>query len=239
MRRLVLLALVGLARSSSTARSAWGTASRRRRCWSRPGIAPAAASAAIHFSELGTTLVSGISHHKLGNTDWRTVGVLAAARLRRCLRRRDAAGQPRHRRRRTCRRGPAHRARHVRHLPVPDAAPAARSDRGPAPASSRRSACSAAPSTRSVAAAGVRSARRRCSRPAGSSRARWSARSTPPSSSSRSAARSASWSAWARRASSGRYVARADGRRRGGRPDRGAARPATCRPGCSASPPAA
>jgi uncharacterized membrane protein YfcA len=41
------------------------------------GIGPAAASAAIHFSEIGTSLVSGFSHHKLGNTDWRTVGVLA------------------------------------------------------------------------------------------------------------------------------------------------------------------
>jgi uncharacterized protein len=41
------------------------------------GIAPAAASAAVHFSEIGTTLVSGISHHKLGNVDWRTVGIIA------------------------------------------------------------------------------------------------------------------------------------------------------------------
>jgi uncharacterized protein len=41
------------------------------------GIAPAAASAAVHFSEIGTTLVSGISHHKLGNVDWRTVSILA------------------------------------------------------------------------------------------------------------------------------------------------------------------
>jgi uncharacterized membrane protein YfcA len=41
------------------------------------GTAPAAASAAVHFSEIGTTLVSGISHHKLGNVDWRTVGIIA------------------------------------------------------------------------------------------------------------------------------------------------------------------
>jgi uncharacterized membrane protein YfcA len=41
------------------------------------GIAPAAASAAVHFSEIGTSLVSGFSHHKLGNVDWRTVGTLA------------------------------------------------------------------------------------------------------------------------------------------------------------------
>jgi uncharacterized membrane protein YfcA len=41
------------------------------------GVAPAAASAAVHFSEIGTTLVSGISHHKLGNVDWRTVSIIA------------------------------------------------------------------------------------------------------------------------------------------------------------------
>ncbi len=41
------------------------------------GIAPAAASAAVHFSEIGTTLVSGIAHHRLGNVDWRTVGIMA------------------------------------------------------------------------------------------------------------------------------------------------------------------
>jgi uncharacterized membrane protein YfcA len=31
----------------------------------------------VHFSEIGTSLVSGFSHHKLGNVDWRTVGILA------------------------------------------------------------------------------------------------------------------------------------------------------------------
>ena len=41
------------------------------------GVAPAAASAAVHFSEIGTTLVSGFSHHKLGNVDWRTVSIIA------------------------------------------------------------------------------------------------------------------------------------------------------------------
>ena len=41
------------------------------------GIAPAAASAAVHFSEIGTTVASGIAHHKLGNVDWRTVRIIA------------------------------------------------------------------------------------------------------------------------------------------------------------------
>ncbi|MEH6819012.1 sulfite exporter TauE/SafE family protein [Dietzia psychralcaliphila] len=41
------------------------------------GIAPAAASAAVHFAQIGTTLASGISHHKFGNVDWRIVAILA------------------------------------------------------------------------------------------------------------------------------------------------------------------
>ena len=41
------------------------------------GVAPAAASAAVHVSEIGTTLVSGIAHHRLGNVDWRTVSIIA------------------------------------------------------------------------------------------------------------------------------------------------------------------
>ncbi len=40
-------------------------------------MAPAAALAAVHFSELGTTLVSGFSHWKFDNVDWRTVGIMA------------------------------------------------------------------------------------------------------------------------------------------------------------------
>jgi uncharacterized protein len=41
------------------------------------GIAPAMASASVHMAEVGTTLASGIAHHKLGNTDWRVVRWLA------------------------------------------------------------------------------------------------------------------------------------------------------------------
>ncbi len=41
------------------------------------GLAPAAASAAVHFSEIGTTLVSGAAHTRFGNVDWRTVSILA------------------------------------------------------------------------------------------------------------------------------------------------------------------
>ena len=78
MRKLVVL---GAGRawwpSSSTAPSAWGTASPPSTLLLAGGLGPAAASAAVHFSEIGTSLVSGVSHHTLGNTDWRTVGILA------------------------------------------------------------------------------------------------------------------------------------------------------------------
>jgi uncharacterized membrane protein YfcA len=37
------------------------------------GFAPAAASASVHLAELGTTLVSGISHHRFGNVNWAVV----------------------------------------------------------------------------------------------------------------------------------------------------------------------
>ena len=95
MRRLVLLAArarLWLRRSWSTARSAWGTASRRPRCWWRPArpgrrVGGHPLLRDRHLAGLG------LSHHTLGNTDWRTVGDPGAARLRRCLRRRDPPGQ--------------------------------------------------------------------------------------------------------------------------------------------------
>lgn len=41
------------------------------------GIAPAAASAAVHLSEVGTTLASGASHWRFGNVDWSKVWWMA------------------------------------------------------------------------------------------------------------------------------------------------------------------
>ena len=37
------------------------------------GTNPAAASATIHLSEIGTTLVSGVAHWRFGNVDWNVV----------------------------------------------------------------------------------------------------------------------------------------------------------------------
>lgn len=77
MRRLVLLALVGLAAQLVDGSLGMGYGVTSATLLVAGGMGPAAASAAIHFSEIGTSLVSGISHHTLGNTDWRTVGILA------------------------------------------------------------------------------------------------------------------------------------------------------------------
>jgi hypothetical protein len=37
------------------------------------GLSPATASASVHLAELGTTAVSGFTHSRFGNVDWRTV----------------------------------------------------------------------------------------------------------------------------------------------------------------------
>lgn len=77
MRKLLVLGFVGLVAQliDGSLGMAYGVTSSTLLL--AAGIAPAAASAAVHFSEIGTSLVSGFSHHKLGNVDWRTVGILA------------------------------------------------------------------------------------------------------------------------------------------------------------------
>jgi uncharacterized protein len=77
MRSMILLAIVGAVAQlvDGSLGMAYGVTSSTLLL--ATGVAPAAASAAVHFSEIGTTLVSGFSHHKLGNVDWRTVGIIA------------------------------------------------------------------------------------------------------------------------------------------------------------------
>ncbi len=78
MRKLLVLGFVGLLAQliDGSLGMAYGVTSSTMLL--AAGVAPAAASAAVHFSEIGTSLVSGFSHHKLGNVDWRTVSILAA-----------------------------------------------------------------------------------------------------------------------------------------------------------------
>ncbi len=77
MRKLLVLGFVGLLAQliDGSLGMAYGVTSSTMLL--AAGVAPAAASAAVHFSEIGTSLVSGFSHHKLGNVDWRTVSILA------------------------------------------------------------------------------------------------------------------------------------------------------------------
>src|SRR3954451_233333 len=37
------------------------------------GTNPAAASATVHFAEIGTSLMSGLAHWRFGNVDWKVV----------------------------------------------------------------------------------------------------------------------------------------------------------------------
>ena len=77
MRKLILLGFVGLLAQliDGSLGMAYGVTSSTLLL--AAGVAPAAASAAVHFSEIGTSLVSGAAHHRLGNVDWRTVSILA------------------------------------------------------------------------------------------------------------------------------------------------------------------
>lgn len=77
MRKLLVLAAVGLLAQlvDGSLGMAYGVTSSTLLL--AAGVTPAAASAAVHFSEIGTSLASGISHHRFGNVDWRTVGILA------------------------------------------------------------------------------------------------------------------------------------------------------------------
>src|SRR6478609_7148495 len=77
MRKLVVLALVGLAAQLVDGSLGMGYGVTSATLLVAGGLGPAAASAAVHFSEIGTSLVSGISHQALGNVDWRTVAILA------------------------------------------------------------------------------------------------------------------------------------------------------------------
>ncbi len=73
MRRLLLLALVGLGAQlvDGSLGMAYGVTSTTLLL--AVGTNPAAASATVHLAEIGTTLASGASHWRFGNVDWRVV----------------------------------------------------------------------------------------------------------------------------------------------------------------------
>ncbi len=73
MRRLLLLALVGLGAQlvDGSLGMAYGVTSTTLLL--AVGTNPAAASATVHLAEIGTTLMSGVSHWRFGNVDWGVV----------------------------------------------------------------------------------------------------------------------------------------------------------------------
>jgi len=73
VRTLILFALVGLGAQlvDGSLGMAYGVTSTTLLL--AVGASPAAASATVHLAEIGTTLVSGASHWKFGNVDWRVV----------------------------------------------------------------------------------------------------------------------------------------------------------------------
>ena len=73
MKTLVLLALVGLGAQlvDGSLGMAYGATSATLLL--AIGTNPATASASVHLAEIGTTLVSGVSHWRFGNVDWRVV----------------------------------------------------------------------------------------------------------------------------------------------------------------------
>lgn len=73
MRILVLLALVGFGAQlvDGSLGMAYGVTSTTLLL--AIGTNPAAASASVHLAEIGTTLVSGLSHWRFGNVDWKVV----------------------------------------------------------------------------------------------------------------------------------------------------------------------
>ncbi|TWJ20547.1 sulfite exporter TauE/SafE family protein [Micromonospora endolithica] len=77
MRKLLVLALVGLAAQlvDGALGMAYGLTSSTLLLL--VGVAPAAASASVHLAEVGTTLAAGVAHWRFGNVDWRVVGRIA------------------------------------------------------------------------------------------------------------------------------------------------------------------
>lgn len=70
MRKLVLLAIVGLAAQLVDGGLGMAYGVTTSTLLLAIGTNPAAASATVHLAEIGTTLASGLSHWRFGNVDW-------------------------------------------------------------------------------------------------------------------------------------------------------------------------
>jgi len=77
VRKLIVLAVVGLVAQLVDGSLGMGYGVTSSTLLVLAGLTPAAASASVHFSELGTNLASGVSHWRLKNVDRRVVARIA------------------------------------------------------------------------------------------------------------------------------------------------------------------
>ncbi|MGF0313931.1 sulfite exporter TauE/SafE family protein [Rhodococcus sp. IEGM1428] len=77
MKTLILIGLVGLAAQLVDGALGMAYGVTTTTLLLAIGTNPATASATVHLAEIGTTLVSGVSHWKFGNVDWKVVRRIA------------------------------------------------------------------------------------------------------------------------------------------------------------------
>jgi uncharacterized protein len=77
VRKLIVLALVGLVAQLVDGGLGMGYGATSSTLLVLIGLTPLAASASVHFSELGTNLASGLAHWRLRNVDWPVVARIA------------------------------------------------------------------------------------------------------------------------------------------------------------------
>lgn len=73
MKKLILIGIVGLLAQLVDGALGMGYGVTSSSLLLFVGLTPALASASVHLAEVGTNMVSGVSHWKLGNVDWRLV----------------------------------------------------------------------------------------------------------------------------------------------------------------------
>lgn len=73
MRKLLILALVGLGAQLIDGALGMGYGVSSTSLLLVAGLSPAMASASVHLAEMGTNVASGISHYRLRNVDWHLV----------------------------------------------------------------------------------------------------------------------------------------------------------------------
>ncbi|RRQ29424.1 sulfite exporter TauE/SafE family protein [Rhodococcus sp. Eu-32] len=77
MKTIILIGLVGLAAQLVDGALGMAYGVTTTTLLLAIGTNPATASATVHLAEIGTTLISGISHWKFGNVDWKVVRRIA------------------------------------------------------------------------------------------------------------------------------------------------------------------